>query len=214
MVEYIKIPTPFVRAENGTRKLIEGEFRDKFVEYLAPLKWIFTEKVDGTNISIEWDGHEVTIHGRTERAQLPKPLLDRLEEFKSIEVEELFEQKFGERHVILYGEGYGGKIQKNQAYSEHEDFILFDVYLPDSDLWLDRESVEEIAKAFGISVVPVIMTGTIDSAVDFVKQKPQSHIGDLMMEGLVGRPAIEMKDKQGKRIIVKIKVKDFDTASE
>lgn len=214
MIEYIKIPTPFVRAENGTRKLIEGEFRDKFVEYLASLKWIFTEKVDGTNVSIEWDGHEVTIHGRTERAQLPRPLLDRLEEFKSIEVEELFEQKFGERHVILYGEGYGGKIQKNKAYGEHEDFILFDVYLPDSDLWLDRESVEEIAKAFGVKVVPVIMTGTIDAAVKYVKQKPCSHLGDLTMEGLVGRPVIEMKDKQGKRIIVKVKVKDFDTASE
>lgn len=214
MIEYIKIPTPFVRAVDGTKKLIEGKYRDKFVEYLSPLDWVFTEKVDGTNVSIEWDGHEVTYHGRTERAQLPQPLIDRLEEFKSMEVEELFEQEFGGRHVILYGEGYGGKIQKNREYSEHEDFILFDVYLPDSDLWLDREAVEQIANAFDIKVVPVIMTGTIDSAVEYVKHKPRSHIGDLPMEGLVGKPAIEIKNKQGKRIIIKVKVKDFETASE
>jgi hypothetical protein len=31
------------------------------------------------------------------------------------------------------------------------------------------------------------------------------------MEGLVGRPAVEIKNKQGKRIIIKVKVKDFDT---
>lgn len=29
------------------------------------------------------------------------------------------------------------------------------------------------------------------------------------MEGVVGRPSIEIRDRLGKRVIVKIKVKDF-----
>ena len=70
-------------------------------------------------------------------------------------------------------------------------------------------SVEDIAKAFGIDVVPIIFEGTIQEGVDFVKSNPKSTIGTAMMEGLVGRPKIEMRDRCGKRVIVKIKVKDF-----
>jgi hypothetical protein len=42
-----------------------------------------------------------------------------------------------------------------------------------------------------------------------VKSKPKSVIGNAICEGLVGRPKIEIKDKQNQRIIIKIKVKDF-----
>ena len=32
----------------------------------------------------------------------------------------------------------------------------------------------------------------------------------MVMEGLVGRPAIELYDRFGNRVIVKIKVRDFE----
>ena len=210
MVEYIKIETPFERDMNGSKKLIEGRFRNETVEYLKDAQWVFTEKVDGTNISIVWDGHSVTFHGRTERASIPSPLANHLfATFGGPVNEELFEQKFGEMPVILYGEGYGPKIQNGGAYRDDVSFILFDVYIPRDDLWLKRKAVEDIAKAFGIDVVPVIMTGTIQDAVDFVKTKPKSTFGTAMMEGLVGRPAVELKDRRGFRVMVKIKAKDF-----
>ena len=72
-----------------------------------------------------------------------------------------------------------------------------------------RESVEDIAKAFGIDVVPIIFEGTIQDGVDFVKTHPDSTMGTTKMEGLVGRPKIEMRDRCGKRVIVKIKWEDF-----
>ena len=72
-----------------------------------------------------------------------------------------------------------------------------------------RETVEDVAKCFGLEIVPVIMTGTIQEAVDFVKTKPDSTIGTAKMEGLVGGPMVEMRDRCGKRLIVKIKVCDF-----
>lgn len=210
MIEYLKIETPFKRDENGTKKLIEGEWRNETVQYLANNKWICTEKIDGTNISIVWDGHKVSFHGRTERANIPSHLVNKLNElFSGNDVEELFEQKFGETKVILFGEGYGAKIQKGGLYRNDVSFILFDVYLPDNNLWLKRDSIEDVAKAFGIDIVPVVLTGTIQEAIDFVKTKPKSTIGKADMEGLVCRPEIDILDRMGKRVIVKVKVRDF-----
>ena len=208
MTEYHKIETLFERDTNGTKKLIEGAFRNDAVKYLANNDWYFTEKIDGTNIRIHWDGHKVEFAGRTDRAQIPKSLMDYLANtFGSMEAEEMFEQKFGETDVILFGEGYGPGIQKGGAYRDDVSFILFDVLI--GGTWLKRDSVEDIATAFGVDIVPIIFVGNIKKAVDFVKTKPKSTIGTANMGGVVGRPVIEMKDRLGKRIIVKIKVCDF-----
>lgn len=210
MIEYHKIETVYERSE-GTKKLIEGQFRNKTVEYLADNEWIFTEKIDGTNISVVWDGHKVEFHGRTERADIPKHLLAKLEELFGGETnEEMFEQTFGEKNVILYGEGYGAKIQKDGAlYRSDVSFILFDVYFPASGIWLERENIESVANAFGIDVVPIVLKGTIKEAVEYVKAKPKSFIGTADMEGVVGVPAVRLFDGQKNRIIVKVKVRDF-----
>lgn len=211
MVEYIKIETPFERDMEGTKKLIEGKWRNETVEFLKDNQWICTEKIDGTNIGIVWDGHRVTFQGRTEKAQIPAVLLNKLLELFGGEVnEELFEQKFGEMKVILFGEGYGAKVQRGGGnYRRDCSFILFDVYIPDQNLWMTRESVEDIAKAFDIDVVPIIMTGTLEEAIAFIKTNPKSTIGQANMEGLVCRPSVEVKDRRNRRVLVKIKVKDF-----
>lgn len=207
MKEYHKIETVFERDSN-TKRLIENKFRNPTVEYLSNNPWVFTEKIDGTNIRIHWDGHKVEFGGRTDRADIPKHLKEILEVLFCGEVnEELFEQKFGANDVTLYGEGYGIKIQNGGNYRSDVSFILFDVQI--GDLWLTRENVEDIAEYFGIEVVPVIMVGTIDEAVEFVKEHPKSTIGTAYMEGLVGRPMYELLDRRGNRVIVKIKYKDF-----
>lgn len=209
MIEYHKIEPPFIR-EDGTKKLIEGKFKNETLEFLKDLKWQFTEKIDGTNISIVWDGHRVEFHGRTERAQIPAHLVNKLNDLFGGQVnEEMFEQIFGDTPMILYGEGYGYKIQNGGAYRDDVSFILFDVYQPTTDVWLKREAVESIANQLGIEVVPIILEGTINDAVQFVKTEPQSTIGKAKMEGVVGRPYIELKDRMGKRVITKIKVFDF-----
>lgn len=211
MTEYTKIETVFERDMEGTKKLIEGKFRNETMEYLKDNRWIGTEKIDGTNIGIIWDGHKVSYQGRTERAQIPAHLMNKLiEMFGGTVNEELFEQKFGEMQVVLFGEGYGAKIQKGGGnYRSDVSFILFDVYLPEQNLWLKRDAVEDIAKTFGIDVVPIVYEGDISGAVEFVKSKPKSTIGIADMEGIVCKPAIGMLDRMGRRLIVKIKVCDF-----
>lgn len=211
MVEYTKIETPFERDMDGSKKLIEGKYRNEAVYYLKDSQWICTEKIDGTNIGIVWDGHKVSYQGRTERAQIPTHLMNKLIELFGGDVnEELFEQKFGETPVILFGEGYGVKINNGGNYRSDVSFILFDVYLPDQNLWLKRDAIEDIAKAFNVDAVPIVMRGTIQEAVQFVKTKPKSTIGTANMEGLVCKPEVDLLDRMGRRVMVKIKVKDFD----
>ena len=111
MREYHKIETLFNRDVEGTKRLIEGSFRDETVEMLAGLDWVWTEKVDGTNIRVFWDGHKVTFGGRTDRAQIPADLVTFLnEKFLGSDVEQLFEQQFGDKEVTLYGEAYMGTL--------------------------------------------------------------------------------------------------------
>lgn len=209
MNEYQKIETVFNRDITGSKKLITGQFRNPAIQYLANTEWVFTEKIDGTNIRIGWDGHKITFGGRTDRAQIPAHLVNKLNEmFGDGATEELFEQLFGEKEVILFGEGYGVKIQNGDLYRDDVSFILFDVMV--GEIMLERENVEAIARALSIDVVPIILRGTINDAIEYVKAHPKSTIGVAPMEGLVGRPAVELRDRAGNRIIIKIKVCDFE----
>lgn len=212
MQEYHKIETLFQRDMEGTKKLIEGVFRDKAVSFLADCVWEWTEKVDGTNVRVHWDGHNVEFGGRTDRAQIPVPLVNKLNEYFGGETnEQMFEQMFGENDVILFGEGYGAKIQNGGDYTDGTsvDFILFDVMI--NGLYFERRSVEDIAMTMGVDVVPIVFEGNILSAVDFIKTHPMSTLGNHKheMEGVVGRPEVELKDRRGNRLIVKVKYRDF-----
>lgn len=210
MNEYHKIKNIYERDHN-TKKLIEGKFTDETIEFLKDNIWQFTEKVDGTNIRIIWDGHKVLFAGRTDKAQMPAELSNLLFEwFGGEENEQLFEQKFGSTPVIFYGEGYGKGIQNGEFYYDKQDFILFDVKINDN--WQPRESVEDIANYFQINVVPIVLEGTLNDAVEYIKKKPFSKIAQevYVMEGVVGRPKIELNDRCSNRVIVKIKVNDFE----
>lgn len=206
-MEYTKIPNIFKREEYGNNKLIEGEYSTPELEYLANLPWVWTEKVDGTNIRVVWDGYSVSFGGRTDKAQIPAHLVNKLNElFGGTNKEEIFEQKFGETPVILFGEGFGEKIQKGGGLYGPVDFILFDVYC---GMWLKRDAVEDIADTFGIRAVPIVNTGTLREAVEYIRHHPKSVLRDAELEGVVCRPQYELADRRGNRIIVKIKCRDF-----
>lgn len=208
-MEYTKIPNIYKREEYGKNKLIEGEYSTPELEYLADNKWVWTEKVDGTNIRVMWDGHAVSFGGRTERAQIPAHLVNKLNElFGGTNKEEVFEQKFGETPVILFGEGFGEKIQNGGGKYGPVNFILFDVFC--GGMWLKRDSVEDIAQTFNIGCVPIVGEGNLHEAVEYIRKHPKSTLKDDELEGIVCRPANELADRRRNRIIVKIKCRDFD----
>lgn len=150
------------------------------------------------------------IRCQDQRRLIPAPLVNRLNDyFGGEENTQLFEQMFGEKEAMLFGEGYGKGIQAaGKAYNpEGVDFILFDLFIVRN--YQPRESVEHCAAAFGLTTVPVVGKGTLDEAVAFVKGHPQSTLGDIPMEGIVCRPEQELRDRCGNRVICKIKWEDF-----
>ncbi len=211
MREYHKIQTCFKRDEK-TKHIIEGDWTLPEFEWLKYNQWVFTEKVDGTNTRVMWDGKNVIFGGKTEDAQIPVFLLYKLQElFEGTQKKQMFLEKFGaEGNVCLYGEGYGKKIQKDgeNYISDGVSFVLFDVKI--GDYWLERENIEDIANFFGIKIVPIIGEGTLLEAIEKVRKGFNSQWGNFLAEGIVARPKIELKNRKGERIITKIKHRDFN----
>jgi ATP-dependent RNA circularization protein (DNA/RNA ligase family) len=209
MTEYHKIQTLFKRDEK-TKHIIEGSWTLPELEYLKDNQWVFTEKVDGTNIRVMWNGKDVMFGGKTDNASIPVFLLYKLQElFEGTVKKQKFIEKFGtEGNVCLYGEGYGVKIQSGGNYfKDKNDFALFDVRI--GDWWLNREDVEDIGKFFELTVVPIIGEGTLTEAIDKVRQGFNSQWGNFIAEGIVARPKVELKTRKGERLITKIKHRDF-----
>ena len=205
-MEYHKIHTMFKRDMEGDRYLIEGEWATPEFAYLANNMWEFTEKVDGTNIRIMWDGEKVRFGGRTDKASIPAKLNEVLiDTFRN----DVLEAEFGTGgSVVLYGEGCGAGIQKGGGnYYQDQQFVLFDVRV--GPWWLKREDVDEVAAIFGVQSVPVIGKGTLEYGINVVKGGLKSAWGDFLAEGVVPRTDVGLMSRSGERIITKIKHRDF-----
>ena len=211
MSEYHKIQTIFKRDMASKRKtLMEGDWTLPEFEYLAGNAWTFTEKVDGTNIRVILKDGAIAFGGRTEDADIPLPLLGRLNE-RFLPLAKTLGEVFTDGAAVLYGEGYGAKIQKGGGhYRADQDFVLFDVRV--GPWWLQRADVEDVAQKLGLDVVPVIGEGTLHDAVAMAKAGIRSTWGDFQAEGIVARPKVELNTRGGQRLIAKIKCRDFGAA--
>lgn len=207
MSEYHKIQTIYKRDMTSKGKtLLEGQWTMPEFEYLAENTWVFTEKVDGTNIRVSFSEGSVTFGGRTDDAQISAPLLKRLNE-RFLPLLAKMGEVFG-AGVVLYGEGYGARVQSGGGkYRPDPDFVLFDVRV--GEWWLQRPDVEDVAAKLGLEVVPVIGEGTLHDAVTSAKAGIQSRWGNFQAEGIVARPKTELRTRSGHRIIAKIKCRDF-----
>jgi len=206
MNEYHKIQTVYKRdMGNNAKTLLEGQYSLPEFEYLADNLWIWTEKVDGTNIRVMQKDGVLTFGGKTDNASIPAQLVTRLNE-RFLPLSANMIGMFG-CDVCLYGEGYGAKIQSGGNYRSDQDFVLFDVKI--GQLWLQRADVESIASKLGLDIVPIVGHGTLLEMVANAKAGIKSTWGDFQAEGYVARPAIELKTRSGERIITKIKCKDF-----
>lgn len=211
MKEYPKIQNLFKRdMESREKKLIAGEWTLPEFAYLQNNQWLWSEKIDGTNIRIIWDEGKLSFKGRTEKAVIQPNLLPTLERLFTLD---LMEKHFsGADEVCLYGEGYGQKIQKVGAQYIPDDtsFVLFDVTI---GRWqLTREACEAVAKDLELDIVPIIGEGTLHEAIELVRAgflSTISHDKGLGAEGLVVKPKVDLFSRNGQRIISKVKTRDF-----
>jgi hypothetical protein len=220
-MEYGKIDTLFERDDNF--KVRPGEFKNRVYSLLKTWRW--TEKVNGTNVRVMYTPDSVVqdtdpypgsqhfgtvrVGGRTDNASMPADLVQGI---LDIITPSKMRDVFQGSDVVLYGEGYGGKIQSGTGYSQTKKFILFDILI-ESRWWMDQEQITDIAGKLGLDVVPVIGDMSLEDATDFVKSGFATRIPGAdplkKAEGLVGRPLETMYDKRMKRMITKLKTKDF-----
>ena len=233
MSEYEKIETLFDR-DPKTFKVIEGKIR--LSEFLIIWSWHITEKIDGTNVRIWFrslyeEGKVVVkantalpsyrriidINGRTENAQMPTFLMNYLQRLFTVEkFQAAFPDLKPEMDVVLYGEGYGPRIQKGGGnYRKDVSFRLFDVKV--DKWWLEPDNIESVAEKMGVKTVPSLDNVTIEQAVKLVKSNPFSQVAlaeggnpDTRMEGIVARTVPLLLRRNGSRLMWKLKRKDFD----
>jgi len=245
-VEYHKINAPFKRDKKGV--MLHGDWCMEELYYLSNLEWEFTEKVDGTNIRIEikriQDTLFIDIKGRTDNAQIPKPLVEALngifggsgvkitntpttrhpltDEIGRIMVDRDI------NYLTIYGEGYGPKINGGGKYADTPNFVVFDIKV--GDFWLLRKDVDDFCAKVGLESVPVLGRGILHSGFELVRTGQlrtlsggkikhvldtptgpalRSMWGEFEAEGVIAVPVIPLFDRAGRRIITKIKAKDF-----
>lgn len=207
MDEYQKINSVFKRDERG--RFIEGDWACPEFGYLADLRWRWTEKVDGTNVRVHFSqAVGVRFGGRTDNAQMPTFLFDKLGEL--FHAEQLIEVFRDSPDVTLYGEGYGAKIQKGGGnYNPIGcDFILFDVKV--GPWWLLPDAVTDIAVKLNLEEVPLVGEFSLTDAIESIRENDiPSAWHHAQLEGLVGKPAVQLFNRMGERIVTKVKVRDF-----
>lgn len=204
--EYHKIQSLFKRDPATKYRTFLDEYTCPEFAWLQENEWLFEEKVDGTNIRVHWDGERVRFGGRTDNAQTPTFLINKLQEmFPPEKLEKQFDFP-----ATLYGEGYGAKIQKGGGdyIKDGCSFILFDVRC--GDFWLTRKSVAEVAEGLDILSAPIIKTGTLSDAVSMCKYGFESYLRTTPPEGLIIRPPQDLFLRDGSRLITKLKLKDFN----
>lgn len=223
-MEYPKIQTLFKRDEKNL--IIPGSYTlDEFL-YLENNLWEATEKIDGTNVRIEvepihdgdasecFKGNKLSIKGRTDNAQMPTMLMERLNGLFSIEkLATAFPDITSKpMRMTLFGEGYGKKIQGcgSRYIKDGVDFILFDVNI--EGWWLRINDTMDIARKLGIKHVPYLGPMTLHNALAKVSEGFKSAIAEdetLEAEGIVLKALLGIKDRKGNRIMTKIKTKDI-----
>lgn len=170
-------------------------------------KWWVSEKMDGTNTRIIWDGYKVNVMGRTASSQLQgyqNELLRTLIENDNYK----FDETFGTQPVIIYGEAIGGKIQKN-PHGVEPQFQVFDVNI--DGVWLEYQNVQEISENLGLTYNDHVLFDSWDKVIDIFKDmKKARNDYNQYFEGIVAVPENMPLTRTGERVITKIKVKDFD----
>jgi len=192
--------------------------------HLIP-KTVDTEVMPGKWSEVEY--YDVEVHGKTDKAnmrpdevELLKSLGDKDKLIKAFSCErpapEYGEGKtdivLPESECIIFGETYGKKMQAagGRYCKDRLKFICFDIKI--GDTWLRREAVEDICGKLGIDVVPYLGEMTLQEAIEKVKAGFASAVSEdptLEAEGIVLRAPLGLLDRMGRRIITKVKTKDF-----
>jgi len=198
----------------GRQSFIIGDYASE--EFGNIKYWDVEEKIDGTNIRVFYKDGQVRFGGRTKDAHIPCHLLDYLQ---GTLTPGLLGSRFADKDgsgtgVILFGEGFGPKIQAGGYYSDKPGFCLFDVKI--GHWWLEKDTVRGLATLLGVHTPPTVMLhSTEEEILQYVREKKCSLFAmndpkhEHVMEGVICRPIKQMLFRNGDPIMFKLKCKEF-----
>lgn len=201
---------------------IENAYRVKFVEKCKSLgqpDWVALEKVHGANFGFIVSGGEVTPFKRSSTIGA-NPETGTYEFYGCNPVVERYRDKMKwlelsfNQPVQVYGELYGDGVQKEITYGQ-KDFIVFDIFLVDDEVFADWDVVVEICEDNNIPTVPEIGRGSLD---EMLLLTPEFESIVAKSKGISGQQSEGIVIKQlkqeawlptGERAIIKNKSKTF-----
>jgi len=175
-------------------------------------EWIVTEKIHGANFSFWCDGNEVKVASRSQFVDGTfyncQAVINRYE--KGILETHHILCKEGDV-LVIYGELFGGNIQKEVQYGE-KDFRAFDMAI--------NGEVQDKVKAFSwarfasIQTAPVLKVGSLKECLEVANTfqstlTPEGFEGENIAEGVVIEPVIPAWFNNGSRIYFKNKTASF-----
>ncbi len=200
-------PLEYVYNPNAT-----GFYRSSELFHLSDAPWFYKRKLDGENLRVYWDGEQALWNGKSNNFSCKSTLV----EYMNVTfIEEIFEEKFGRNvEVYLFGEHMGNKVQKNDLLLGKDTqhlFVLYDVMV--NGVWLQPENIIEVATYFRIKTCYDFMGGVVrrdeyvEELFDLIQMCEEGVFAGW--EGIVAEPVCGVRDRMGKRIIVKIKNRDY-----
>lgn len=184
----------------------------QFQKYINDTQWAITEKVHGSNFSINYDSNGNKSFARKSAIlQDTEKFMDYQNIIKDYiakydlayqEVKKLYPNS---EHIHFFGELYGN--QKDINYNGN-GFYGFDIYV--DNRCMDYSDICKIYNKFDILHASPIQIGTFNEVLQYnVEDKFSTLSQSTKWEGVVLRPLKTMHTPNGKRLILKIKTKQY-----
>lgn len=177
--------------------------------------WMATEKLHGANFSFWCDGTEVKVASRTQFVDGTfyncQAVINKYEDCILDLWRECSQGCRDTTVVVVYGELFGGNVQKEVEYGE-KDFHAFDIVINGKPT--NKQEAVYICREVGIPFVPVVGTGTFAECLALSNTfkstlTPESYTEENTSEGLVIEPVIPNWFNNGSRIYFKNKTEGF-----
>lgn len=177
--------------------------------------WMATEKLHGANFSFWCDGTEVKVASRTQFVDGTfyncQAVINKYQDCVMDLWRECSQGCREKIDVVVYGELFGGNVQKEVEYGE-KNFNAFDVVINGTPT--NKQEAAYICREVGIPFVPVIAIGTFAECLALSNTfksalTPEGYEEENTSEGLVIEPVTPNWFNNGSRIYFKNKTEGF-----
>jgi ATP-dependent RNA circularization protein (DNA/RNA ligase family) len=213
---YPKMKTLFaLENENGTSKkwsVTNGKLlaETAALHYLPLDAFVFTEKIDGTNMGIVIKNAKITIQKRNVFCNSD----DKNDSYYYEILNHSMNKDIANcelENCIVYGELCGPKIQIGGNYFKERKFLVFDILDLNENKFYKWETVKYFAERIGFNTVPEITYTkndlNVESVKDYVQNMKSTYNNDFNAEGFVVRYKNDTTTE--KRWMAKIRRCDF-----